>query len=254
MPAHPLKHRCHDYKLLMQEWKTLAKKAGLRMKEFGKAQDWGVYYVESPMVKRDDLRWRYISAGLHGDEPAPPWGLLEWAEKNVKRLLKEPFLIFPAMNPIGLLLNTRLDQRGVDLNRVFNSTEDPLMIGWRKVVGDRKLEIGLCLHEDYDGQGCYVYELTQRESVAAAVLRDTEKVVPTDTRRNIDGRMVKQGILTRRLPPPEFTGYPEAIMLHYLGAPLALTFESPSEFCLTDRIAVQRRFIESAIEHGCRAG
>jgi protein MpaA len=252
MPAHPLKHRSHDYKLLIQQWKALAKREGLRMKEFAKADDWGVFYVESPVPVRVDQPWRYICAGLHGDEAAPPWGLLEWAEHNAKRLREEPFLIFPAMNPIGLLLNTRLDQRGVDLNRAFNSTEDPIMIAWRKVVGNRKIAIGLCLHEDYDGQGCYVYELTQVESIGAAVLRDTAKIVPTDTRKNIDGRIAKNGVITRRVPP-KFTGYPEAIMLHYLGAPIALTFESPSEFCLTDRIAVQRRFIESAITHGGKA-
>ena len=62
------------------------------------------------------MEWRYISAGLHGDEAAPPWGLLEWAEHHAKQLREEPFIIFLAFNPIGLLLNTRMDQRGVEVN------------------------------------------------------------------------------------------------------------------------------------------
>jgi protein MpaA len=253
MPAHPLQHRCHDYKLLMQQWKAFARQAGLRMKKFAKAQDWDVFYVESPITKGPDATWHYISAGLHGDEAAPPWGLLEWAKQNVEQLRDEPILIFPALNPIGLLLNTRADQRGVDLNRAFNSPDDPLMLAWHKVMAGRKLGLTLCLHEDYDGQGCYLYEITRHKvSIGAAILRDTARIIPTDTRRNIDGRMAKGGLITRRIPP-DLPGYPEAIMLHYMGAPVALTFESPSEFCLTDRIAVQQQFIESAFRHGSGA-
>jgi murein peptide amidase A len=254
MPAHPLQHRCHDYKLLVQRWKTLAKQNGLRMKEFAKAGECPVYFVETRGAKSVDTCWRYISAGVHGDEAAPPWGLLEWAEQNTTLLQKQPFLIFPALNPNGLMCNTRADERGVDINRAFNSLDDPLVAAWRRAVGERRLSLGLCLHEDYDGQGCYLYELTRRtESIGDNILRDTADILPTDPRTRIDGRAAKNGLIARRVPP-ELPGHPEAIVLHYLGAPIALTFESPSEFCLTDRIAVQRRFIESALEHGCHAG
>jgi hypothetical protein len=251
MPAPPLQHRCHDYKHLVQQWKALAKRAGLRMKAFAKAGDWPVYAVETPVSNTDaPMAWRYLSAGVHGDEAAAPWGLLQWAEANVRRLRYEPFLIFPALNPIGLMLNTRTDDRGVDINRAFNSPDDPLISGWRTVVGSRHLAIGLCLHEDYDGQGCYLYELTRLPtSIGPAILRDTSTVIPTDPRASIDGRRAKNGVLARRVPPV-LPGHPEAIVLHYLGAPIALTFESPSEFCLTDRISVQHRFIDSALAHG----
>jgi protein MpaA len=251
MPAPPLQHRCHDYKYLARRWKALAKRAGLRLQPFAKAGDWPVYYIETPLSKEaDTTAWRYISAGVHGDEAAAPWGLLQWAEANVAQLREEPFLIFPALNPIGIMLNTRADDRGVDINRAFNHPDDPLISAWRKVVGNRPLALGLCLHEDYDGEGCYLYELTRRRgSIGTDILRDTSAIIPTDPRRNIDGRHARDGLIVRRVPP-NLPGHPEAIVLHYLGAPLALTFESPSEFSLTDRIAVQHRFIESALEHG----
>jgi murein peptide amidase A len=251
MPAPPLQHRCHDYKYLVQRWKALAKRAGLLFKPFAKAGDWPVYYVETPVSStKERVQWSYISAGVHGDEAAAPWGLLQWAEAHVVQLREQPFLIFPALNPIGLMLNTRADDRGVDINRAFNHPDDPLISGWRKVVGERPLAIGLCLHEDYDGEGCYLYELTRRKrSVGPDILRDTSAIIPIDSRSSIDGRHARDGLLVRRVPP-NLPGHPEAIVLHYLGAPLALTFESPSEFSLADRIAVQRRFIESALEHG----
>lgn len=251
MPARPLPHRCHDYKLLIQQWKALAKRAGLRMKAFAEAGGWPIYFVETPVPKNSkDVIWHYVSAGVHGDEAAPPWGLLEWAERNVALLKRQPFLLFPTLNPTGLMLNTRTDHRGVDINRAFNSADDPLIVAWRKVVGDRKLALSLCLHEDYDGQGCYLYELThRRDCIGNLILKDTSRVVATDMRKRIDERPAKNGLIVRRIPP-DLPGYPEAIMLHHLGAPTTLTFESPSEFSLTDRIAVQRRFIESALKHG----
>ena len=251
MPARPLQHRCHDYKLLVQQWRALAKRAGLRMKEFAKAGPWPVFYLESRVKKgTEDLAWHYISAGVHGDEAAPPWGLLEWAEDNISLLQSHPFILFPVLNPVGLMLNTRTDQRGVDLNRAFNSTEDPLIAAWNQVVGQRRFAIAVCLHEDYDGQGCYVYELTRRrESIGTKILKDTSRIVATDERKRIDGRGAKKGLIIRRIPP-DMPGLPEAIVLHNLGSPVTLTFESPSEFCLTDRTAVQKRFIGSSLKHG----
>lgn len=250
MPA-PLPHSSHDYRILVQQWKAFAKEAGLRMKEFARVGEWPVFSVESPFPKgANDPAWHYISAGVHGDESAPPWGLLAWAQKNVALLRKKPFLLFPTLNPHGLVLNTRMDHRGVDINRSFNSMDDPLIAGWHTVVGKRRLSLSLCLHEDYDGQGCYLYELTNRgDSIGATILRETSRILPIDTRKRIDGRAARNGVITRRIPP-DMPGYPEAIMLHYLGAPIALTFESPSEFCLDDRIAVQCQFIESALKHG----
>ncbi|MFZ4768487.1 MAG: hypothetical protein ACOYMN_26370, partial [Roseimicrobium sp.] len=240
MSAHPLHHRCHDYPLLAQRWKTLAETAGWHLREFARAEEQPVYAIETHTVA-DVSRttpWLYLSAGVHGDEAAPPWGLLEWAEMNVPFLREQPALIFPTLNPNGLLLNTRADHRGVDLNRQFNSQEDPLILAWRSVVGTRPWSMALCLHEDYDAQGCYIYELTHRaDSVGEHILRDTSSVLPTDNRETIDGVAAVNGLIIRRVPP-ELPGLPEAIVLHYLGVPVTLTFESPSEFCLTDRVAV----------------
>ena len=58
----------------------------------------------------------YLSAGIHGDEPAGPLALLE--------LLKNDFfnsechwLLCPTLNPTGLSASTRENSSGVDLNR-----------------------------------------------------------------------------------------------------------------------------------------
>lgn len=254
MTEHPLAaHRAHDYRALIREWQALVKGSGLRMKSFAKVAGLPVFWVKSPEPKGDTRPTVYISAGVHGDEPAAPWGLLEWAKENVGLLEAGRFLMFPVLNPHGLTLNTRADLEGVDLNRAFNAVGHPLIEAWREVVAPHKLALALCLHEDYDGQGSYLYELNPRSPVVGhKILAECEGVLPVDRRRRIDGRLAKDGLIVRRLAP-ELPGHPEAIVLHLTGAPLTLTFESPSEFALHDRIEVQKTFIRSALRHGLSA-
>lgn len=246
--AFPLQHCAHHYRGLMQQWSAFVKRAGLRWKRFATVDELPVYFVES-IKPNADQEVIYLSAGLHGDEPAPPWALLEWAQDNVALLRARPFVIFPCLNPHGLINNTRVDQQGVDLNRSFNHPDHPLIAAWMRTMKDRRIALGLCLHEDYDAQGCYVYELAARQGRAKRMLEDVAKVLPIDGRKNIEGRRANAGVITRRTPP-ELPGHPEAIVLQLMGAPLTLTFETPSEFSLTDRIAAQKQFITAAIRHG----
>ena len=67
----------------------------------------------------------YLSAGIHGDEPASTEALLVWAQENAARLRGMPLLLFPCLNPWGLRNNMRLDQSGTDLNRAFHRDDLP---------------------------------------------------------------------------------------------------------------------------------
>ncbi len=247
----PTTHRCHDYRQLMREWRAFCREARLKLRPFAKSAEEDVFVLTTgEKHAAAGQPWIYISAGVHGDEAAPPWGLLAWARAHASLLHRHPFILFPTLNPTGLILNTRADHRGVDLNRVFNFDSEPLIAAWRQVVGGRRLAFGLCLHEDYDAQGCYVYELHARRgpSIGSRALQDASEIIPADGRRRIDGRTAKAGLIHRRVPP-EMAGQPEALVLHFMGAPLTLTFESPSEFSIAERIAVQKRFIESSLKH-----
>ena len=115
----PVTHRAHCYKSLVKQWAAFAKKERFPWRRFATVGDHDVYFLTSGSAadKREVI---YLSAGLHGDEPAPPWALLEWAQENVAQLHERPFLIFPCLNPYGLTNNIRVNEQGVDLNRSFN--------------------------------------------------------------------------------------------------------------------------------------
>src|SRR4051812_9145318 len=57
----------------------------------------------------------YISAGIHGDEPAPPLTLLRLIERGVFDT-RAVWFICPLLNPVGFLRQTRENAEGIDLN------------------------------------------------------------------------------------------------------------------------------------------
>ncbi|MBX7209926.1 MAG: M14 family metallocarboxypeptidase [Verrucomicrobiaceae bacterium] len=241
-------HRCHDYAHLAERWLRVAKRAGIEAREFAKAASIPLLMLESRAAAAGETLV-YLSSGVHGDEAGSACGLLAWAEANVALLKKEAFLIFPCLNPQGLMLNTRADHRGLDLNRRFHLADDEVCGPWQRAVANRCMKLGLCLHEDYDAQGAYVYELGgQKTAMSPPLLKKVSRILPLDPRTDIDGRAAARGVIRPRRIPKTLPGMPEAIELHRRGCQVTLTFETPSEAALELRIAAHQAFITSAIE------
>jgi hypothetical protein len=107
------------------------------------------------------------------------------------------------------------------------------------VVGGRRLRMSLHLHEDYDGEGMYVYELSRRAVWGEALLVAAGKWIAPDPRKKIDISRATNGIVRRRVTPARFArmGYPEAAWLFFEHTDHAFTIETPSEFALERRVA-----------------
>ncbi len=242
-----LRHSAHDFGLLMSRWEKVMSKARMAGVPLGTAGELPVWGMESAAAAAGEPAI-YLSAGVHGDEPAGAWALLEWAEQNVKELRHGAFLLVPCFNPVGFICNTRVNAHGVDINRCFDELEDPLMATWQSWITSRVLSLGLCLHEDYDAEGCYIYELSAgTRAFCGSILKTCESLMPRDPRSLIDGHAAKRGIIRRERAPKGITG-PEAIVLRRLGCPITLTFETASEMAIAERVAVQKRFIEASVE------
>lgn len=245
MPLLPL-HQAHDPRALTARWREVAKAAGLKMKVLAEIEGEKVFYLQRP--RRVDAPLLYLSTGVHGDEVGAAWGLLAWGQREIEQLRHGNHLIFPCLNPHGLRANTRADHRGLDINRRFHLDDDPLCGPWQQVIRECPPALGLCLHEDYDGQGCYVYELSPgRQTMSRSILKHCTRVIPADPRRSIDARRASDGVIRPRVIPPDLPGMPEAIVLWQLGCPITLTFETPSEFGLDDRVETQADFVTAAL-------
>jgi hypothetical protein len=106
------------------------------------------------------------------------------------------------------------------------------------------------LHEDYDGQGVYLYEIQRvKPNWGEALLTAARPHVPTDPRARIDGRKFVQGVHRRRMDRRVFAriGYPEAVWLHFGHAARTFTIETPSEFALERRVAAHVAAIDECV-------
>ena len=244
----PMLHRSHDYRHLSTRWRTVAKAAGLSVQTIANTDGMPVFAIKSPALS--SAAGIYLSAGIHGDEPASCAGLLAWAESHLRELRDIPALIFPCLNPWGLTHNRRTDSRELDLNRIFHKTRTATISGIRNAVATHQFRAALMLHEDYDGEGGYLYEHAQTTRFAEPLLTAAEKHIPRDPRTRIDGRRAQNGILRPRITADlvKTFGLPEAVWLYQRGCANSITFETPSEAALEKRVAAHVAVIEKTVE------
>jgi len=246
-------HRAHDYPHLMERWRAVAAKTGLVVRRLATGPEYNLYCVRSRKLPREGTI--YISAGIHGDEPAGTEALITWAEANTRLLRRRPFFLVPCINPWGLVNNCRTDSRRRDLNRVFQKDNVAEIAALKRAMGRRRFALGLTLHEDYDGQGIYIYEFQGATPYwGEALLEAAGAHVPADSRDCIEGRESAGGLVRRVLDMKLFEkiGLPEAVYLHLQGCPRVFTIETPSEYGLDRRVRAQVAVIAECVRRAGR--
>ncbi len=249
MPVRLLRHdRAHDYRFLMRRWREVAALADLRIKKYSEAGGCKLYCIVS-RLKRAEAPSIYLSAGIHGDEAAATEGLVEWAQANTDALRLLNVLIFPCLNPWGLVNNSRRDPDGRDLNRSFHTSAVPQIAAQIQWLTGCAFDLALNLHEDYDAIGLYIYELQRVKPFWAELLLEAgAQYIPPDPRKKIEGRAARAGVVRRIITPDLMPEWPEAFVLYFQNAVRIFTVETPSEFHLDDRVNAQIAMISKAVE------
>ncbi len=250
MPKFPaLRHdRAHHYRHLIRRWRAAIRTTPLVLRKFGEASGFPLHYAESKRPQPDQ-RWIYVSAGIHGDEPGATEGLLAWLERHPDQLERFNFLLFPCLNPWGLVNNVRTDEAGRDLNRSYRTDDIPQTAAHRALLAGRTFTCALTLHEDYDANGLYLYEIKNGSPFwGEDLLRAASKHLPVDQRKSIEGRSSRNGLVRRRVDPDFMPDHPEAFVLHFHFADRTLTIETPSEFSIDLRANAHASIIRRAIE------
>jgi hypothetical protein len=192
----------------------------------------------------------YISTGIHGDEPAGPLAALHLLREN-QWPGDAALWLCPCLNPTGFPLNRRENSGGVDLNRDYRhleSAEVRAHVEWLRRQPD--FDLTLCLHEDWESGGFYLYELNpdHRPSLAEGVIASVAAVCPVDPSPVIEGRPAQNGIIRPSFNPMDRPRWPEAVyLLCQNKTRLGYTFEAPSDFPLPVRVAALAAAVRAAL-------
>ena len=227
-----------DIRAVLREAEATAQEQGWTSEAFHADADFKWLALQRSSRLTHHVSRIYVSTGIHGDEPAGPLAAL--------RLLREhrwppnaEITLLPCLNPTGLALNQRENDQGLDLNRDYlhlQSAEVRAHIAWlEKQPG---FDLCLCLHEDWESHGFYVYELNpdNRPSLAEPMVAAVAKVCPIDPSEIIEGREASRGIIRPSIDPRSHPQWPEAFWLFTHKTRLSCTLEAPSDFPLDTRV------------------
>jgi murein peptide amidase A len=202
-------------------------------------------YRRSPSSSAFNL---YISTGVHGDEPSGPLAILRmlrenaWPEANL--------WLMPCLNPDGFRLNTRENGSGTDLNRDYRDPKTPEVrahIQW--LEQQPAFDLSILLHEDWEANGFYVYELNpeNRVSIAEQIVEAVRALCPIESANRVDDWECVGGIIRPQVRPEDRPLWAEALYLGIHKSALNYTLETPSDFPLPFRVGVHIHALTEAL-------
>ncbi|MBE36782.1 MAG: succinylglutamate desuccinylase [Opitutaceae bacterium] len=197
----------------------------------------------------------YISSGIHGDEPAPPIALLSLIHAGFFDDRANWFLC-PVINPTGLQIGTREDHQERDLNRDFLDRKTPEIHALTRWLNRQPcFDLCICLHEDWESQGYYLYEVDRRDrpAYAAEILASVKTALPIESATTIDERPIDEPGIIRPVSDPLLRkDWPETIYLINHHTSLDYTLETPSAFTMGRRILAHKLALEAALKAAIR--
>ena len=240
-----------DVRSVLREIEMVAQAHGWTSEIFHEAGGfkWWALHRKSEVRSQNPEFRIYVSAGIHGDEPAAPLAALKLIQENNWPENVEIFLL-PCLNPIGFTLNQRGNIDDIDLNRDYRNhkaAETCAHIAW--LERQPRFDLYLCLHEDWESHGFYLYEQNPDAKVSRAdkIIEAVKQVCPIDLSETIEGRAANGGIVRPNILPQERPDWPEAFYLITQKSRQGYTLEAPSDFPLVTRVDALVAAVNAAI-------
>ena len=240
--------------------------------------DSGVHPIYAVVTRNygDDLPRIILSAGIHGEEPAGVYALLEFINQGIVNYLKYfSFVILPCINPYGFTRRVRFSPDAADLNRAFDGASGPPEVAavkdiLRQFPGPYRLAFDFHETDSYMPKGealavedipagMYMYETTRNGQpiLGPMILRELRHSGhPISQRPVIYGAECRNGLIHTMAPGdpnyptlPEFNGTLDWYLLKNGHTDHFLATETPTAWPLKQRIAVQKKALVFALNH-----
>lgn len=195
-----------------------------------------------------------VASGFHGEEPAGPWGVLEFLETADQELLcRARLTVLPLINVTGFRAGTRFNTRGENPNRGYLSLPDEspshegqLLLAHRDLLLEAACDGLLTCHEDVLLSHGYVYSCEHAATPGAfsqTLLAANAAFFPVHPDGVVDGCPIAGGIVFNH-HDGSFDSW-----LMELGVVRAACVETPGQHPIGRRIAAQRAMVEAFL--GC---
>ncbi len=243
----PVQSRPIDPAHFVVECSHLARTRGFRVSSFGMRD--GIPLVA--FVRHGPIGGPrfYLSAGSHGDEPAPPLAIERMLENDGFDRAAS-WYIAPLINPTGLRRGQRESRDGIDLNWDYRQPISPEIIAHtRWLEAQPGFDLALCLHEDWEASGFYLYDHDPAEQpdLVHAMLEAAGTHVPIALETVIDGwRVDETGVIRPFINTRTHPRWPEAVYLRQRHTRLCYTTETPSSLAMEERIRAIEAVVQTA--------
>jgi protein MpaA len=189
----------------------------------------------------------YVGTGVHGDEPSGPLAVMELLRENAWPAAN--LWLVSCVNPTGFRLNTRENKDDIDLNRDYRdlkTAEISAHARWLEM--QPRFDLCLLLHEDWEANGFYVYELNPdgRPSLSEPIIQVVRSLCPIETAELVDNWRCEAGIIRPNVRPEDRPQWAEAIYLLATKTRLTYTLETPSDFPLPFRVRTHLAAVHEA--------
>jgi hypothetical protein len=191
-----------------------------------------------------------ITGGIHGDEPAGPYGILQWLkEADYPDDLR--IIILPMLNPTGFDKNDRNNEDNRDLNRGFNVKKKPSqeLELIQKSLNGETLSMLLSLHEDRGHGGIYLYHADVDEDICRDILTRCAEIIPITKEKTVYGDKCDNGMIyieLKNTDPKHAHSLENTLQSLGIGQ---ITFETPALAELSKRIGSHALMIQKVIEN-----
>lgn len=186
-----LKETDRDYSVFVDKLSDICRKRDYQLKTVGKQRQHDVYLITA---NNKAVKTLGILAGIHGDEPAGPLGVLKYLETaNPPRNIR--LLIIPLLNPWGFENNSRENHDRKNINRQFYKAK---LMGEAKIATDAfsGIDFFLTLHEDYRFNKFFLYYSdAYNEEKYRKLVATGKKYFPINSQRSVDGDRLKDGMI-----------------------------------------------------------
>jgi murein peptide amidase A len=192
-------------------------------------------YIINPQLKETIM----VTAGCHGNEPAPVYAIYNFL-KNQPKIKNKRIVIVPCLVPLGFCLHIDTNINGVEINNDFVSNqpqkETKLL---KQLVKKYKPVFVLNLHEDPDEKMFFLYlEGEEYKQKAKKLISLVSKDIKFYKLKKIHDEMVINGIIEPKKPTKSFESY-----LTKLNIP-NFCVETPGLYLLKDRIKIHEKVLK----------